>query len=128
MIPMTASHSRIPPRHDRRISAGRAHFFRSVLVWTAVFELVTLALRFGFSLESTRDTASTVGVITAGLRVHHSYLGILLLPLAAWLPRRAGWFEWKLAGIAGGLICSDLIHHFVVLWLITGSPQFDLFY
>jgi hypothetical protein len=26
------------------------------------------------------------------------------------------------------LLASDLVHHFVVLWLLTGSPQFDLFY
>jgi hypothetical protein len=99
-----------------------------VLAWTALFEVVTLVLRFGFSLESTRDTATTVGVLTAGLRVHHSYLGMLLLPAAAWLPRRLTGLERKLAGIAGGLVCSDLVHHFLVLWLLTGSPQFDLFY
>ena len=112
----------------RRPLSGRARFCCAVLAWTALFEVVTLVLRFGFSLESTRDTASTVGVLTAGLRVHHSYLGMLLLPAAAWLPRRATGLERKLAGIAGGLVCSDLVHHFLVLWLLTGSPQFDLFY
>ena len=99
-----------------------------MLRWTVVFELVTLVLRFGFSLESTRDTASTVGLLTAGLRVHHSYLGMLLLPFAAWLPQRAAWLERRLAAIAAGLVLSDLVHHFVVLWLVTGSAQFDLFY
>ncbi|MFM7059078.1 MAG: hypothetical protein ACKO2P_19380 [Planctomycetota bacterium] len=112
----------------RRTPPENVQLFRSVLLWTVVLELATLVLRFGFSLESTRDTASTIGVMTAGLRVHHSYLGILLLPVAAWLPRRAGWCERKLSGVAGGLVCSDLVHHFAVLWIITGSPQFDLFY
>ncbi|MFM7036816.1 MAG: hypothetical protein ACKO2L_03760 [Planctomycetaceae bacterium] len=100
----------------------------AMLWWMAAFELVTLVLRFGFSLESTRDTASTVGLLTAGLRVHHSYVGMLLLPVAAWLPQRAAWLERRLAAIAAGLVLSDLVHHFVVLWLITGSAQFDLFY
>jgi hypothetical protein len=99
-----------------------------VVFWTVVFELLTLVLRFGFSLESTRDTASTVGYVTAGVRVHHGYVGVALLPLAAWLPLRAVWWERRLAAVGGGLLASDLVHHFVVLWLLTGSPQFDLFY
>ncbi|MEY3460173.1 MAG: hypothetical protein RL215_3330, partial [Planctomycetota bacterium] len=51
-----------------------------------------------------------------------------LLPLAAWLPLRAVYWERRLATVGGGLLVSDLVHHFVVLWLLTGSPQFDLFY
>lgn len=102
--------------------------FWGALWWTVLLELLTLVLRFGFSLESTRDTASTIGELTAGIRVHHGYLGVVLLPLAAWLPRRAVRLERGLAGLGGGLLGSDLVHHFVVLWVITGSPQFDLFY
>jgi len=113
---------------QNRTCSGGWRFLGAMLRWTVVFELVTLVLRFGFSLESTRDTASTVGLLTAGLRVHHSYLGMLLLPVAAWLPRRAAWLERRLAAIAAGLVLSDLVHHFVVLWLVTGSAQFDLFY
>ena len=30
--------------------------------------------------------------------------------------------------LAIGLVVSDLVHHFLVLWPLTGSPQFDLFY
>jgi hypothetical protein len=113
---------------QNRTCSGGLRFLGVMLRWTVIFELVTLVLRFGFSLESTRDTASTVGLLTAGLRVHHSYLGMLLLPVAAWLPRRAAWLERRLAAIAAGLVLSDLVHHFVVLWLVTGSAQFDLFY
>jgi hypothetical protein len=113
---------------QNRTCSGGLRFLGAMLRWTVIFELVTLVLRFGFSLESTRDTASTVGLLTAGLRVHHSYLGMLLLPVAAWLPRRAAWLERRLAAIAAGLVLSDLVHHFVVLWLVTGSAQFDLFY
>jgi hypothetical protein len=87
---------------------------RGVVFWTLAFELLTLVLRFGFSLESTRDTASTVGYLTSGVRVHHGYVGV--------------YWERRLAAVGGGLLASDLVHHFVVLWLLTGSPQFDLFY
>ena len=27
-----------------------------------------------------------------------------------------------------GLFVSDMVHHFVVLWLATGSPEFDIRY
>ena len=59
--------------------------------------------------------------------MHHGYLGLgvglaaLLLPVPA--PFRA-WTFW--IGIA--LVASDLIHHFLVLWPLTGSPEFHIVY
>jgi hypothetical protein len=95
------------------------------LIAAALIEGITVALRFGLGLSSTRDTASTIGAMTLGLRVHHGYIGLLLLPLGWCFPlgiRHALWI------IAIGLIVSDLMHHFFVLWPITGSPQYDLVY
>ena len=103
------------------------------LVWqvvalTVVLELLTVTLRFGLDLESARDTAATIGVLTLGLRVHHGLCGLLVL-LVAWGASRE--FP-KLAHvglvIGWALFLSDAIHHFLVLWPVTGSPQFDLFY
>ena len=102
-------------------------FIRSAFL-TVLFEGITAFCRFGLDLESTRDTASTIGVITLGLRIHHGYLGLLLVAIAFWgLKTRPDIAKWVLA-IGVALVCSDLIHHFVILWLITGSPQCDLFY
>lgn len=101
---------------------------RGTLLWTLIFEGLTCALRFGAALESTRDTASTVGQLTAGLRIHHSYIGLLLVPLATLYESRSPRFSKYLIVLGLSLLCSDLIHHFVVLWLVTGSPQFDLMY
>ena len=106
----------------------RYRLFMWVLLATIVIEVVTVVLRFGMGWESTRDTASTIGYMTAGVRIHHSYCGVLLI-MVAWAlaqtyPRMAMWtsvFGWA-------LLLSDVIHHFLVLWLITGSPQFDLTY
>lgn len=109
-------------------------YFASLTAWRVlaygialaiVFEVVTIALRFGIGLQSTRDTASTVGTLTLGLRVHHGYIGVFLIPLAWCFPlglRHALWM------VAVGLILSDLAHHFLVLWPITGSPEFHLVY
>lgn len=97
------------------------------LVLTALLEGITAGGRFGLRLESTRDTASTVGRLTGGIRIHHGYIGVLLL-LIAWRWAREGPARrWGLI-VGWSLVLSDLIHHFVVLWLATGSPQFDLVY
>ncbi|MFC1736577.1 hypothetical protein ACFL1X_10710 [Candidatus Hydrogenedentota bacterium] len=105
---------------------------KQVTIWsfilTIVIELITVTLRFGFKLESTQTTAPTIGVLTHGIRIHHGYFGILIVVIAlfclkAW-PTLSRWM--LVAGIA--LICSDLGHHFVVLWSIAGNPEFDLVY
>ena len=97
---------------------------RWILRLTLLFEAITSFLRFGLHKESTRDTAK-FAKYTFGLRIHHGYLGIVLLLITGFLSsyrrpwcRRIGW----------ALIFSDLIHHFLVLWPITGSPHFDFVY
>jgi hypothetical protein len=124
--------------------------FRQILLWAAVIEIPTAVARFGLGLESTRDTAATVGKLTMGLRIHHGYIGVLLLLMAWWLPLPkppspgetaaaqpssppvpVPWRERLRPGmivLGGALALSDLVHHFVVLWIFTGSPQFDLWY
>lgn len=90
-----------------------------------VIELVTAFFRFGLKMESTRDTG-WLASLTFGYRIHHGYPGLLLLLVAIWLapgPKR----NWAIV-LGLGLLVSDLVHHFLVLWPITGSPQFDLTY
>ena len=103
---------------------------RDTLLLTLLIESVTLLFRFGFGLEATRDTASSVGRLTFGLRIHHGYIGLLLLPVAAYLRSRFPFSPWpsRLLALGGAMALSDFIHHFLVLWPVTGSPQFDLWY
>lgn len=109
--------------------------FFYILPWAValslVIEAVTLLFRFGFKLEATRDTAKYVARWTRGFRIHHGYWGVPLLfigALALALPlgpaQAAAWL--MILGLA--LIKSDLMHHFLVLWPITGSHDFDLVY
>ena len=35
--------------------------------------------------------------------------------------------EWSVI-VGAALVISDLVHHFLVLWPVTGNPQFQLFY
>lgn len=95
---------------------------------TVLIEAVTVLFRFGLHLESTRDTASTVGRLTGGIRIHHGYFGAVAVLIAVAALRR-----WPAAGrwllvVGLALLCSDLVHHFLVLWPIVGSPEFHLVY
>ncbi|WP_145420261.1 hypothetical protein [Planctomycetes bacterium K23_9] len=103
------------------------------LFWWTVFltiaiELLTCGLRFGAGLTSTRDTASTIGVITCGLRIHHSYIGLAIATAGFYFfHRRPVWGRYAMiVGLA--LLLSDLIHHFLVMYPLTGSPEFHLWY
>jgi len=94
------------------------------LVLAILIEAITVGLRFGLGLESTRHTTA-VGTLTLGLRIHHGYIGVFLVLLGWCFPRGLRHALWI---VAFGLIFSDLAHHFLVLWPITGSPQFDFVY
>jgi hypothetical protein len=97
-------------------------------VLTALIEVVTVVLRFGLGLEASRDTASSVGRLTGGIRVHHGYFGLLAILVAIALLRR--WppvGRWLLV-VGAALVLSDLVHHFLVLWPIVGSPEFHRLY
>ena len=110
------------------VSVPRSQVLRRVLVLTVVIELFTLAMRYVFGLQSTRDTASTIGVLTLGLRIHHGYIGLLLLIIAMFARRRAQRFASHLVVWGAALVLSDAIHHFLVLWPIEGSPEFHFWY
>lgn len=98
------------------------------LLLAAILEGVTVFFRFGLGLEASKVTASTEGRLTGGIRLHHGYFGVaaILVAAAVW-HRRPAVAHWLLVvGVA--LTLSDAVHHFLVLWPIVGSPQFDLVY
>ncbi|MEM1355138.1 MAG: hypothetical protein AAGH88_09670 [Planctomycetota bacterium] len=101
------------------------------LALTLAFELVTVLFRFGFKLQATRDTARYVARWSRGLRIHHGYWGVPLsligLALLLLLPGAVQLAAWAIV-IGLALIKSDLIHHFLVLWPITGHHEFHLVY
>lgn len=99
-----------------------------IVALTALIELITVILRFGLQLESTRDTASTIGLLTFGIRIHHGYCGALLVLIAWGISREAPQLSRYGYVVGWALFLSDMIHHFFVLWPLTGSPQFDFLY
>jgi len=110
----------------------RALTARQVVVYSlllaAAMEGVTALLRFGLGWEATKMCASTEGRLTGGIRLHHGYLGVVAIGLAAGLWRRRPIAARWLLVVGISLALSDAVHHFLVLWPIVGSPQFDLVY
>jgi len=90
-----------------------------VLAWTAGFELVTCVGRFGFGLRS-RIWVDRYRPYTLGVRVHHAYFAAPVLPAALLVPME-GWLQAQFIAAAAGLVLSDLLHHFVVLPVLTGE-------
>ena len=92
------------------------------LALTVAIELFTCLLRFGFGLESQKHS-TWLAPVTFGWRVHHGYYGAVLLAAAAALRGRRS-LSRALLIVGGALLLSDLVHHFLVLWPVTGSPEF----
>jgi hypothetical protein len=90
-----------------------------------VIEAATCLLRFSLQWEATRDTGF-LGGWTFGLRIHHCYLGMVLVIVGAVFARGLA-LNWTLV-FGTAVVLSDLVHHFAILWPLTGEPQFDLFY
>ena len=95
------------------------------LALAVVIELITAVFRFGLGLESNQDTRF-LAQWTFGWRIHHGYFGLIGLLLCGLVP--AGRRRTVLLIISIGLVVSDFMHHFLVLWLLTGSPELHLRY
>jgi hypothetical protein len=104
--------------------SGKACIIHGIFL-VVIFELITCIFRFGFHLESTRDTAF-LSKFTFGFRIHHGYIGIVLLIAGLIIKHKSLRNALIILGI--GLFVSDMLHHFAVLWPITGSPHFDIKY
>ena len=89
------------------------------LAATALFEVLTCVGRFGLKLRS-REIAPRYKKYTFGVRIHHGYVGVMGVP-PAFLPGVDPAAQTLLIAVAAGLILSDLLHHFVVLPLLTGK-------
>jgi hypothetical protein len=101
----------------------------AAIVWclllAAAIEVFTCFLRFGLHLEAGRDTGFLCAV-TCGLRIHHAYVGLAVIVLAL-LTARGPLLPWCVI-VGAALVISDLVHHFLVLWPLTGRPEFEFFY
>ncbi|MBL9085702.1 MAG: hypothetical protein JNM10_01035 [Planctomycetia bacterium] len=96
------------------------------LLAAVLLEGATVALRFGLGWTSPEKTG-TLARFTRGWRIHHLYPGLVLILVAAVVPMPAALAN--LAWMFGIMLAlSDALHHFAVLWPLTGDHEFDLRY
>jgi hypothetical protein len=95
---------------------------------TFVFEAITLFFRFACGLEWAKVGKSTVGAATFGIRIHHSFVGLAMVAAGAIPAVASSLLGGMVVATGGALFLSDMIHHFLVLWPVTGRAQFDFVY
>lgn len=95
------------------------------LLFALFYELCTCITRFLLGLQANNDLAF-LSPFTFGYRIHHGYIGLMMLA-ASPLLRNSRWFNFILV-LGIGLLFSDIIHHFGILWLFTDSPEFFIKY
>jgi len=108
-------------------SKPRAAWILLAVGLTVLFEAATLALRVGAGLQAPVATAGLAS-LTFGLRIHHGYIGLAILASTPFLRARFPGSWDRLSAVGVGLVLSDVIHHLVALWVLTGAPSFDLCY
>jgi len=88
-------------------------------------EGITAMLRFRIGLRADAVTPRTLKRLTFGLHVHHSYTGVAGLGTGLALSGlHLGWWTGWVAAAGLAMLLSDLLHHFAVLWPITGDHEF----
>lgn len=97
-----------------------------IVFLTTAIESVSAFFRFALEMTSQNDTAFMASY-TFNLRIHHGYFGVLLLLIALFFKDKQPMKNSSII-IGWSLILSDLIHHFIVLWIFTGNHDFFLTY
>ena len=105
---------------------SRRSFILAVVVSIVFIEIITCIGRFGFDI-SMKEKEGTITKLTFGVRIHHGYVGAFCLISAfvvtRFKPTRG--FITNLLYIGGwALLISDIIHHFIVLYLMVGKTEF----
>lgn len=101
-------------------------FTLAALLVTVVIEAITILFRFGFNMRANSDLAF-LSYWTGGLRIHHLKLGLLLC-MVAFATGTAPYWHNTMIIVGSALVVSDVTHHFLVLWPLTGSHEFNLTY
>lgn len=101
-------------------------FLLLIILVTLLFEFITVVCRFAFGLRA-GTSFSFLGTLTGGYRIHHLYVGASLTGVVL-ITGLSPSLNNALLILGMGLILSDLLHHFVVLWPITGAHEFHMTY
>jgi len=95
-----------------------------ILLLAISIEVLTVFVRFAFKIK-TKDVLIRIMKHFGWKKVihfHHGFVGIIIFIVAYVY----GFNFWMDVGL--GVLISDVIHHFLVLWPIMGSPEFHVIY
>ncbi len=92
-----------------------------------IIEAVTLFFRFAMNKESKNYHVKRMHKKWKKRKFHwhHFIIGLAIIPVSLLF---SGTPESWMFNLGIGIFLSDLVHHFVFLLLITGSPEFYLVY
>lgn len=95
-----------------------------ILVSAILIELLTIFGRFFFKLNS-KDTYIRIIKkynIKFMIHIHHLFIGLIIFVFSYYFKSSI------FLNLGLGIALSDIIHHFLVLWPITGNPEFHIVY
>jgi len=95
-----------------------------ILLLAISIEVVTVFGRFVFKIRTKEILIKIMHYFNWKkiIHFHHGFVGLIIL-IVAYI---YGLNFWVDVGI--GVLISDAIHHFLVLWPIMGSPEFHVIY
>ncbi len=95
-----------------------------ILLIALIIETITIIGRFGLKIKSKEIYKKILKKyeIKKLIHVHHLFLGIIAALLGYFISNSF------VLNIGLGVALSDVIHHFLVLSLFTGTPEFHVFY
>ncbi|MAE49638.1 hypothetical protein CMI48_02305 [Candidatus Pacearchaeota archaeon] len=96
----------------------------TILIIAFFIEAITIFGRFFFKLSSKRIYIKLIKRFEFKffIHFHHLFFGLILSLVS---------FHYGfvfLFNLGFAMVLSDLVHHFVVLWIIIGNPEFHLIY
>ncbi|MBU2576260.1 MAG: hypothetical protein KKF50_00905 [Nanoarchaeota archaeon] len=95
-----------------------------ILLIAGIIEVITIFGRFLFKVSSKEVLIKLMHRYgwKKVIHFHHGFVGLIVVGLAIYLGSSFG------VNLGWGLVLSDAIHHFIVLWLIIGDPEFHIIY
>ena len=95
-----------------------------IILIALMFEIITITFRFGLKISSKKIYVKLMNKyhIKKFIHIHHLFLGILIMSIFIIYPNN------HLMNLGIGIALSDVIHHFLVLFIILRNPEFHIIY
>ncbi len=98
--------------------------FWFIIITAVIIEIITIIGRFKFNISTKELWTSLMKHYNRRhwVHMHHVFLGLIIVAISLIVKNNLA------LNLGIGIILSDAIHHFVVLWPLIGSPEFHVIY